>query len=335
MSNKPKVRVIVCHHVGTLLFDFLESLKRNCTLELEIVVITSDKELSRKGIKGCEVLYDTGMPAEKRNRGAVGPTDYLAIFDDDVEIEKGCIEEMVGFLECNHHVGMVYGKLHKFDEPHRFDEAGGFLTKTGFIWSRAQQNIPDTGQYDVPERIFAGKSASCMVRKSVWKELGGMDEDFGILGEESDLSWRMWIKGYEVWWIPQAVALHKFNTPLKPVDKHYTSERVQFNGCRNYLTMLIKNLGTSQLWIIPIHVMIWLIASLVMIGTGKAQQGKNIMRGVGFVLKNAIKIWLKRKEIQSGRKISDKSLRSIIFRTPGWSYYRERFCRYASQGLHG
>ena len=276
------------------------------------------------------------MPAEKRNIASrVARGKYLAIFDDDVEITPGCIEEMYKFLEANSNAGMVYGKLMKFDEQHRFDEAGGFLTSTGFIWSRAGQNIEDTGQYDTPEKIFAGKSASCMVRTSLWKRLGGMDEDFEILGEESDISWRIWLYGFEVWWVPSSVALHKFNTPLKPANKYYTSTRVNYNGARNYATMLIKNLGACHLWIVPLHMSIWFIVGLALIGTGKIEPGWNIVKGLGSVLRNARKIGRKRREIQEWRKVSEEALWPIISRKNPKGYYSQRLFRYLKIGLHG
>jgi len=334
-SNTPEVSVVVCHHTGELLFDFLTSLK-HCTIPIEVIVMTSDEELASEGIKGCLVMHSTDMPATKRNRAArMAKGKYLAIFDDDVEITAGCIENMLQMIKSDKMIGMVYGKLYKYDELDRFDEAGGYLTNTGFIWSRAGQNVVDDGQYDEEERIFSGKSASCLVRKDLWIKIGGMDEDFGILGEESDLSWRIWIAGYEVWWCPSSVALHKFNTPLKPVNKYYTSSRVHYNGCRNYITMLIKNLGVRRLWIIPLHMSIWFIASIAMIGTGKVEQGWNIMRGIGFVLRNLKKILRKRKEVQWGRIVDDRTLWSIISRRTPRAYYTSRFRKYISIGLHG
>lgn len=313
----------------------LMSLK-TVTIPYEVIVISSNEEICTEGIKGCTTFYSTAMPAEKRNIGArLARGKYLAIFDDDVELKEGCIEEMIKLIERYPEIGMVYAKLLKFDEPTRFDEAGGFLTPTGFIWSRAGQNLVDVGQYDVPEPIFAGKSAACLVRADVWKKLGGMDEDFEILGEESDLSWRMWLMGYEVWWCPQAVALHKFNTPLKPANKYYTSSRVHYNGCRNYITMLIKNLGKEHLWIIPLHSLIWFIASVAMIGTGKVIQGWNIIRGLFYVVRNLPSILRKRKRIQERRVVDESVIWPIVSRRTSWAYYRGRFSKYIRIGLHG
>jgi GT2 family glycosyltransferase len=164
----------------------------------------------------------------------------------------------------------------------------------------------------------------------------GFDKDFGILGEETDLSWRVWLYGYKVLFEPMATGYHAFNTKFKPAQDYYTSERVQFNGCRNYITMLIKNLETRNLVrILPIHVLIWTTAGLAMIITGKLKQGVNILRGLIYVCRNIREILTKRERVQQNRHVTDAEIWPSIYRTPPRGYTWRRFCRYLSIGLHG
>lgn len=336
MLKKPDISIVVCDHTNDFIHKFVESVKRSVGLTYEIIIITSHEGLATTGIKGCNVQYHTGMPAAKRNAGVrLSRGEYIAFFDDDVEIEPECLSYLLQVVK-EPSVGMVYGKLLKADEPHRFDEAGGFLTSSGFIWSRAGQNIIDEGQFDTIEPIFAGKSASCIIRKDVFKKVGGFDEDFEILGEESDLSWRVWLLGYKVMFTPYARGIHYFNTKFKPQQKYYTSKRVQFNGTRNYCTMLIKNLETINLWkILPIHVMIWFFAGCAMLITGKARQGMNIFHGLIYVLTHLTMILRKRSIIQERRNISDERLFKTILQNAPRGYYISRLRRYISIGLHG
>lgn len=335
LKQTPDISIVVCHHKGDFIYKFVESTKKSVGVTHEIIVVSSDDKLCEKGIVGCLVINGPQLPAAKRNLGVrIANGRYIAFFDDDVEIESDCLLELKKTLEVEH-VGMVYGKLHKADEPNRFDEAGGFLTSTGFIWSRAGQNIIDSGQYDSTETIFSGKSASCMIHKRIFNYLDGFDEDFGILGEESDLAWRVWLSGYKVYYEPKAVGLHKFNTKFKPANDYYTSERVNLNGPRNYITMLVKNLGKEHLWILLPHISLWCIAGSVMILTLKIRQGVDIFRGVFHSL-----IWLprtleKRRRIQKNRVITEKQLWPYIAGRPPKGYYSQRFFRYCRIGLHG
>lgn len=335
-KHAPEVSVVLCHHKGDFIYKAVDSIKKSIGLSFEIIVITSDDKLAETGIDGCLVMNGPAMPAAKRNMGIrLAKSRYIAFFDDDVEIDRTCLYNLYRPL-CNIEIGMVYGKLWNMEHRDRFDEAGGFLTSTGFIWSRAGQNDVDTGQFDSAEFILAGKSASCMIRKDVIDKVGDFDEDFGILGEETDLSWRVWLGGYTVVFQPNATGYHAFNTRFKPAKDYYTSSRVHFNGCRNYITMLIKNLEVRNLWkILPVHCLIWFTASLAMLFTGKVRQGVNLLKGLAYVCWNLGPILEKRRKVQSRRVKSDSELWPDIFHRAPRGYYSQRFLRYLSIGLHG
>lgn len=335
-NSSTEISVIVCHHTGGLLYDFLESVTKSENVKYEVIVLTSSDELASTGIKNCLVFHHTGLPAEKRNAGArLARGKYLAFFDDDVTIDPLCLYHLKDGIKDD--VVMTYGRLWNMERRNRFDEAGSFLTSTGFLWSRAGQNDIDNGQYSKDEYVLAGKSASCMILASTYKKLEGMDEDFGILGEETDLSWRVWLSGKKVLYTPQATGFHAFNCPkIKPVLKFYTNERVFFNGSRNYLTMLIKNMEVKNLWrILPIHTTIWFFAGLALIITGKVKQGTSVWRGLLYVVRNLKMILEKRRRTQIDRKVSDRELWPMVFRRPPRGYYIQRFTRYIVNQLHG
>lgn len=334
--KNPEVSIVVCHHVGDLLLDFLQSVTYSESVSYEVIIMTSDEKLAREGISGCMTFHNTGLPAEKRNAGArVAIGKYLAFFDDDVTIDPLCLYHLKDGIKDD--IAMTYGKLWNMEHRNRFDEAGGYLTSTGFIWSRAGQNDIDNGQYNNDEYIFAGKSASCMVRKDVFKQVGGFDEDFGILGEETLLSWRIWLQGFKVLYTPQATGAHAFNCPtIKPVKKHYTNTRVFFNGVRNYHSMLLQCLEIKNLWkIIPLHSMIWIGAGCAMLITGKLKEGYNIFKGLMYVMRNWKNIMLKRRKVQDNRVRTDSELWPYIYRNAPRGYYKTRILRYITLGLHG
>lgn len=333
----PQVSAILCHHRGAFIYKAVESIKSSIGVTFEIIVVTSDDELASNGIRGCLVINNYGGPAEKRNVGArLAKGEYLAFFDDDVEIEPNCLMNFLSFITLDDGHGFHFGKIYNMEHRNRFDEAGGYLTSTGFIWSRAGQNDVDRGQYDSYQRIFAGKSASCIIDADTFNRVGGFDEDFWILGEESDLAWRVWLYGGQVYFNHTALAYHAFNTRFKPAREFYTSKRVHYNGCRNYITMLIKNLEARNLWrILPFHIFVWVASGIAMIITGKFGQGLNILKGLGYVVRNLPMILEKRRNVQDKRQRTDEELWPYIFRNAPKGYYKQRFLRYLSIGLHG
>ena len=302
-------------------------------VEVNIIVATSD---SKSTFHGAKTIYVEGGPTNKRNQAYyVSKSDYIAFFDDDIEATPTAVYEMLKVL-VQDQVGMVFGKLRNMEFRDRFDEAGSYLTGTGFLWSRAQSGIKDVGQYDTVEPVLAGKSASCMIRRDVFAKVGFFDNSYEILGEETDLAWRVWLAGYKVLYVPKSVTYHAFNTKWKPPDM-YTPKRVYYNGCRNYLTMLYTNLG-KKVWIIPLltQLTVWSSAGFGMLITGKFSAGLHIFRGIAYFFVHIRQIWRKRFIVQRLiRRISDKELFPIIVRNPSISYYIKRFFHYIKTGRHG
>ena len=329
----PKITVIICHHKGKLIQRALESVLRSKFVELQVIVVTSDPTFRYNG--GVKIVFQQGGPAKKRNIGfrfAEHPS--IAFFDDDVEVRSDTIFELWKSLQKDG-IGMVFGKLLNMEHRNRFDEAGSFLTWSGFLWARAESGIRDVGQFEDEVPILAGKSASCMIKRRVFSEIGMFDVSYEILGEETDLAWRVWLHGHKVLYVPSSVTYHAFNTKYKPPE-FYTSKRVYFNGCRNYIAMLITNLSLINL-IVPltVQVIVWSSASLGFLVTGKFEAGWNILKGLSWVVLNLEYILKKRKTVQGSRKVSDHKLMPFIRRSPPLSYYVNRFFSYIKHGRHG
>ena len=330
-----KISVIVCHHKGEkLLRKTLESLCRQSYKNYEILVATSVNDF-RLDYPRTTFIEIQGGPAAKRNVAARYATgSFLAFYDDDIEADRDSLKDMASLFR-DREVGMVFSKLMKMDEVTRFDEAGGYLTWTGFIWSRAEQNVRDEGQFNTPEPIFAGKSAACMIPKKVFYQVGMFDPKFYILGEESDLAWRVWLSDRKVMFCPQSTVLHAFNTRFKPID-YYTHERVYFNGCRNYLFMLASNLEPKNLVkILPIHMLAWLVAATGMLLRGKPRASYYILKGFFAFIFDLKHVSIKRAKVAQIRKLPDQELFRFIRRDPKLSYYLNRLFRYWKIGLHG
>jgi len=327
-----KISVIICHHRGQLIDKAIDSLVKSKNVELQLIVVTSDECYQDDRVR---VVFQLGGPAHKRNIGfRFAEHPLIAFFDDDIEVRPWAVYEMAHALS-QPNVGMVFGKLLNFEFQDRYDEAGSFLTSTGFLYARAESGTKDIGQYEEITPVLAGKSAACMIKRSIFSEIGMFDASYEILAEETDLSWRVWLYGYIVLYVPKSITLHKFNTKFKPPDM-YTPKRVYFNGCRNYISMLLTNLGNYEL-VIPVIIqfVVWFSAGVGFLITGKREAGLNVFRGLGWVITHMDQILSKRKIVQRERIINDRELMPIIRHNPPISYYINRFFHYIKTGRHG
>jgi GT2 family glycosyltransferase len=93
------------------------------------------------------------------------------------------------------------------------------------VWpgNPVNQNYRDLGRdYSVQSEAEQPAGAFLMVRKVVWQELGGLDEAFFPLWfEDVDFCRRIRDRGYRLYYVPQAVAIHTggHSIPRLPVEK--------------------------------------------------------------------------------------------------------------------
>ena|SRR3990167_1551364 len=137
----------------------------------------------------------------------------------------------------------------------------------------------------------------------------------------------MWLAGYRVMVLPGAVAYHAAETPLKP-RSFYNQYFIHYHGCKNYLTMLIKNLPAYRLYIVGMNAFIWFIIGCALWFKNK-QGAKWVWWGIWYNIKNFGYIWNKRKLIR--RAGFDFRL---IYKNPPIFYYLNRFKDYLIHQLH-
>lgn len=327
---KHKISTIICHHQGELVYRCLKSLEK---VDAEKIVITSSQEFKpwqddgihphKDYICGKTLYVIKNEPAFKRNFGAKEPRGkYLVFMDDDVEVKYDCIQRMSDYLDSHADVGMVYAMLYKMDTHAVIDTSGSFFTWCGFLHETYIDRIN-------PVPVLSGKSALCMVRKDVFDAVGGFDEDFVIYGEETDLSWRIWLAGYKIMVLPSAIGYHAFETALKP-RSYYNQKYIHYHGCKNYLSMLIKNLPANKLYIVAINALIWLFMACCLVFRNR-QGAVWILQGMWYNVANFGYVWRKRLTI----KRIDNNFLPLVTKNPSILYYLSRFKDYLVHQLHG
>lgn len=185
------------------------------------------------------IVVDSGNPSWARNKGAKqAKGKYLVFLDNDVVVKKGFLDKVIVYLDQHSQVGAGQLKLLRMGS-NKFDSAGDLLTGWGFLAERARE-AADKGQFDKADKIFSGKGAAIIVRKNVFKKIGGFDASFIYYWEEPDLFWRVWRLGYQVRFLWMGQAWHAYGTKLKPIPK-VPATTVVYLSCRNQLKTIIKN----------------------------------------------------------------------------------------------
>jgi GT2 family glycosyltransferase len=95
------------------------------------------------------------------------------------------------------------------------------------------------------ELTFYASGAASLFRKSVWQELGGMDEKLlsPFYWEDIDLSYRASKRGYTILWSPDGRVIHNHESTSSKLPKKYVARIKE----RNQLLMLWKNIHSKAL----------------------------------------------------------------------------------------
>jgi len=233
--------------------------------------------------------------------------DILIFLNNDVRVEKNWLRELAFVFE-NEKTAAAQPKIKSLTEPNKFEyagAAGGFIDKYGYPFCRGrmfEEVEPDIGQYDDETEIFWASGAALAVRRELFIETGGFDEDYEFHMEEIDLCWRLQNRGWIIKYCPKSVVYHLGGGSL-PMH----SPRKVYYNFRNSLFTLWKNYSSSTLLLrfLP-RLILDIVAAVRSLLTGNFGEFEAIARAHIDFLRGFPRIHQKRKdELKSRSKESD------------------------------
>ena len=176
--------------------------------------------------------------------------EYCILLNNDVQVTENWIASLVKCFEKNKKVAAVQPKIKDYKNPAYFEyagAAGGLIDYFAYPYCRGRmfnQLEKDEGQYDKSEKIFWASGACLGIRKSVFYQLGGFDEDYFAHMEEIDLCWRMHNAGYHILYTPESEIFHLGGGTLSHLNPNKT-----FLNFRNSLFNLLKNAPSRNIYL--------------------------------------------------------------------------------------
>lgn len=247
--------------------------------------------------------------------------DKLIFLNNDVRVEKDWLGHLAGTFK-DRDVAAAQPKLLADQEPDHFEyagAAGGFLDKYGFPFCRGRifdYVEQDQGQYEEESDIFWASGAALAVRKDLFTELGGFDEDFEFHMEEIDLCWRLHDAGYRIRYMPKSVVYHLGGGSL-PMG----SPRKVYYNFRNGLYMLWKNYtGRDLILRLPVRLLLDVIAAYKALLSGRPKEWLAIARAHLHFARALPELNRKREEVNRIR-VPQKEPDTMLNRSVVWQYF--------------
>jgi GT2 family glycosyltransferase/glycosyltransferase involved in cell wall biosynthesis len=252
MGETPRVSVVLVNFRGVL--DTIEAIQHTRMVDwpdsaLDIVVVDNasgdgsvEKLRQLEGVVVVESENNLGF-AGGCNLGVAQSTgDVVAFLNNDAKPDTQWIRRAVDTLTRSSRVGAVASRVVDWDGKH-IDYAGAGATWYGMGYRPLSGHPANRKKEPGRGPVLFGTGSGMFVRRDVFDELGGFDEDFFMFFEDVDFGWRLNLRGYEFWYEPDSLVFHKHHQSMTGVGQH----REEFLLERNALMCLYKNLGQSKL----------------------------------------------------------------------------------------
>ena len=264
--------VIVSYNVRLLLEECLKSVEKAMTgIDGEVFVV--DNRSTDDSVAYLEPRFpNVHFIANKENVGfarannmaiRLSQAEYVLLLNPDTVVYENTIRESVAFMDSHPEAGGVGVRMLTREgtpapESRRAVPTPwvAFLKMIGFSRKYYMSHLP----WDQPGKIEVISGAYCMLRHKALDQVGLLDEDFFMYGEDIDLSYRLLKGGWQNWYLPLDII-------------HYKGESTQKSSFRYvhvfYQAMLIffrKHYGNlSVLLSLPIQAAIYIRAFMALV----------------------------------------------------------------------
>jgi GT2 family glycosyltransferase len=217
-----QLTVAVLNYDGrTLLEEMLPSLARQTRQPTEIVVVDNGSRddsvaylrASWPQVRVVRLPANRGVTAALNACLAACDTEFVALFNNDMELAPDCLAELAAELESHPRVGSVTPKMLDFVDRDVIDGAGDMLSWRGG-GRRRGHGQRDVGQFDRAEEVFGPCGGAAMYRRDALEAVGDFDEAYFAYYEDIDWSFRAQLAGFRCRYVPRAVLYHRGSATL-------------------------------------------------------------------------------------------------------------------------
>jgi len=317
MSSKHNsVFVVIPNWNGAdMIRNCLDSLRRQTKKHTVVVVdngsVDDSVAIIEKEYPEAKLLklpFNTGFDGGV-NRGIEYAIEHkatmVALFNNDAFAKDDWLEQLSKSLDRNPNAGIVTGKFMRSDKVH-IDSTGEFYTIWGMAFPRGR-NQKDKGQYEAEEPVPAATGGATIYRTELFKQIGLFDEYFFAYLEDVDISLRARLAGWDILYMPEAVAYHHVSYTSSKL-KHFS----RYHYVKNFYMTYAKNMPWQLYWkYLPFFI---LQATRLFIGSLIKGRGWTYIQGTARAFLNTPHVITERHRIQRTKKISASELDEILYK---------------------
>lgn len=233
----------------------------NCSKDKTVALLNTEY-CSRGGIIVVENEINLGVAAGN-NQGILmalrDDCEWVLLLNNDTTFPSDFLSQLVA--TCGQQAWrVVVPKIH-FDRPsgHIWYGGGGFNPRRAYTGYHAGIGEPDHGQFDVESTVDYAPTCAMLIHRSVFFDVGLMDESYFVYFDDTDFCWRLNQKGIPIGYSPTTSLVHKVGGSTGGSQSPFTLRMTS----RNRLYYLRKHFGllTANLWM-PIFLVYYFLQFL-------------------------------------------------------------------------
>ena len=223
-ESMPAVSIIIVNYNGKgVLVNALESVFDTTYPNFQVIVVdnhsSDDSDLDAERRFGERnnfklVKLNANLKYSGANNAGFAHSSkrakYLVFLNNDTMVKQHWLLEIVRVMENDTSIGALQPVIMRMKNPREIDSAGWLMTPFGEI-------IPAKFYPRLIREVFYAHGAAIIVPRNVFASLGGFRTYFRDCCEETDLCWRIWLRGLRVVCIPKKLVYHSGGWTLNRV----------------------------------------------------------------------------------------------------------------------
>jgi N-acetylglucosaminyl-diphospho-decaprenol L-rhamnosyltransferase len=236
--------------------------------------------------------------------------ERLAFLNDDTRPHPHWLSRLSAALDARGDAGLATSLIVSIGGE-TIDSAGDGYLRCGGAFkhghgepARDERRIREIGE------TFGACGAGFMIRRPLFEALGGFDEDYEMVHEDVDLSYRARLRGAACLFVPDAIVEHAGSASLGVM-----SARAVYLGQRNLEWTYLKNTHLAY-------------GAAAGIGYALSGHGWTFLKAKAAAAAGVPAILRKRRIVQGGRQVQAEAIAAVMDRRWVLRKYREkRFTR--------
>lgn len=193
-------------------------------------------------VKTIKNTKNLGFSKANNQAAEIASGEYIAFLNNDTKVDENWLIELLKPLYGSSDVICSGSKVLSFDGK-TIDFACGMINFEGKGF-QIDNSLPIDKDIHNFERYMPFVNGGAMlIKRDVFIDAGGFDEDFFAYYEDVDLGWRLWILGYKVVFTPKSIVYHMYHGTSKNISK----DKLRFLSERNALISVFKNYDENNL----------------------------------------------------------------------------------------